>query len=82
LGIHKRTLNRRLAENDTSFARVLAEVRFQIARQLLADTDLPLVDIAATLNYTDTSTFSRAFRAWAQMPPSKWRAVQAPKELA
>lgn len=77
LGLHKRTLNRRLAGDDTSFARLLAEVRFQIARQLLAGTDLPFVDIAATLNYTDASAFSRAFRAWAGMPPSAWRESHA-----
>lgn len=73
LGMHKRTLNRRLAEEDTNFARLLAEVRFQIARRLLQDTDLPLVDIAATLNYTDASAFSRAFRSWAREAPANWR---------
>lgn len=74
LGMHKRTLNRRLAEHDTSFAKLLGEVRFQLACQLLLQTDLPLVDVAATLNYTDASTFSRAFSSWAHMPPSAWRA--------
>jgi AraC-like DNA-binding protein len=77
LGMHKRTLNRRLAERDTSFARLLGEARFQIARQLLAGTDLPFTDIAATLNYTDASTFSRAFRSWAGTTPSAWRQVNA-----
>src|SRR5262249_32525106 len=55
LGLHKRTLNRRLAERDTSFARLLGEVRFQIACQLLTETDLPFTEIASTLNYTDAS---------------------------
>lgn len=74
LGVHKRTLNRRLAEFDTTFAKMLSEVRFQLARQLLSDTDLPFVEIAATLNYTDASTFTRAFRSWAGVTPSSWRA--------
>jgi AraC-like DNA-binding protein len=73
LGLHKRTLNRRLAEIGTSFARLLGEVRFEIARQLLSETDLPFVDIAATLGYTDASAFSRAFRSWAGMSASQWR---------
>jgi AraC-like DNA-binding protein len=73
LGLHKRTLNRRLAEKNTSFARLLGEVRFQIARQLLAETELPFTDVAATLNYTDASAFSRAFRSWSGMTPSAWR---------
>jgi AraC-like DNA-binding protein len=75
--MHKRTLNRRLAEFDLTFAKVLAEVRFQLARQLLRETDLPLVEIAATLNYTDSSTFSRAFRSWAGTTPSAWRQANA-----
>jgi AraC-like DNA-binding protein len=73
LGLHKRTLNRRLAEEGTSFAALLGEVRFQLSRQLLAETDLSFADVAATLNYTDSSTFSRAFRSWAGMAPSTWR---------
>jgi AraC-like DNA-binding protein len=73
VGLHKRTLNRRLVEKNTSFARLLGEVRFQIARQLLAETDLPFTDVAATLNYTDASAFSRAFRSWAGTTPSSWR---------
>ena len=73
LGMHKRTLNRRLADLDTSFPKLLNDVRFQIARQLLSNTDMAFVDIAAALNYTDPSTFSRAFRSWAGTTPSRWR---------
>ena len=79
LGLHKRTLNRRLAETHTSFARLLGEVRFQLARELLIGTDLPLIDIAAALHYTDASAFSRAFRSWSAMTPSAWRQDQAEK---
>ncbi len=74
LGMHRRTLNRRLTEHGTAIATLLAEVRYQIARQLLADTDLPLVEIAATLNYTDASVFSRAFHTWSGQTPTAWRA--------
>lgn len=75
LGMHRRTLNRRLAEQGTSIARVLNEVRFQLARQLLSQTDLPFVEIAATLHYTDASTFTRAFRSWSGITPTAWRAA-------
>ncbi len=73
LGMHKRTLNRRLAEAGTSFVKLLAEVRQQTARQLLSESDLPLVDIAAALCYADSSTFSRAFHGWFGTAPSAWR---------
>ncbi|MFM8533732.1 MAG: AraC family transcriptional regulator [Acidimicrobiia bacterium] len=81
LGMHKRTLNRRLAVNGTTFALLLGEVRFQLACQLLAETDLPLVDVAAVLNYTEASAFSRAFRSWARMAPSMWRSQHTSSKM-
>jgi AraC-like DNA-binding protein len=74
LGMHRRTLNRRLAEHGTTIAKMLNQVRFQLARQLLSETELPFVEIAMTLNYTDASTFTRAFRSWSGVTPSAWRA--------
>jgi len=73
LGMHRRTLNRRLAACGTTLAGLLTEVRYQIARQLLADTDLPLVEIAVTLSYADASAFTRAFRSWSGTTPTAWR---------
>ncbi len=73
LGMHRRTLNRRLVEQGTTMAKMLSEVRFQLARQLLSDTVLPFVEIAAALNYADASTFTRAFRSWTGTTPSAWR---------
>lgn len=75
MGMHRRTLNRRLAERGTSIAKVLNEVRFQLARQLLSQTDLPFVEITAALNYTDPSTFTRAFRSWSGITPTAWRSA-------
>lgn len=74
LKMHTRTLNRRLAARQTSVASLVKDVRFALARQLMVDTDLPLTDIAAALNYSDASTFSRNFRRWAGAAPSAWRA--------
>lgn len=76
LGMHRRTLNRRLAEHGTTIARLVGEVRAQIAQQLLADTTLPLIEIASALNYTDAGTFTRAFRSWTGVTPSGWREGQ------
>ncbi|MGD8965705.1 MAG: AraC family transcriptional regulator [Gammaproteobacteria bacterium] len=44
-----------------------------MARELLANTKLPLARIAAALNYADTSAFIRAFRQWSGIPPAAWR---------
>jgi AraC-like DNA-binding protein len=73
LGMHRRTLNRRLAEHGATIARLVGEVRAQLAQQLLSDTTLPMIEIAAALNYTDAATFARAFRSWMGVTPSDWR---------
>ena len=80
LAIHRRTLNRRLKAEDTTFQRVLDEVRFDVARQLLTDTNVHLDDIAATLGYAAVTPFMRTFRRWSGMTPGQWRrAVRAIK---
>lgn len=71
--IHQRTLNRRLREFDTCFRDLLNESRFEIARQLLEDSSMSLTEIAATLDYADTSAFARAFRLQSGKTPSSWR---------
>ena len=45
--MHRRTLNRRLEAQGTTFQKVLDEVRLEAARQLLDVTKLPLTEIAA-----------------------------------
>ncbi len=73
LALNSRTLRRRLAAECTSFSTVVAGVRFDIAQQLLRDTDMPLGDIADALGYSDLTAFVRAFRGWAKCPPGQWR---------
>jgi AraC-like DNA-binding protein len=72
--MHRRTLNRRLSVEGTAFRAIADEVRFEIARQLLADTSLPLSQIAAALDYSEGSAFTRAFRRWTGKTPTAWRA--------
>lgn len=73
VGLSKRTLNRRLAERGTSTRELIADVRLQIARQLLRDTDLAIADIANTICYSDVAAFSRAFSAKVGQSPAAWR---------
>ncbi len=73
LAIPARTLRRYLAAQGTSFRELLEEVRYEIARQLLADTDLSTAEIAHVLHYADASAFTRAFRRWTNLPPAAWR---------
>lgn len=74
LSIHRRTLNRHLKAEGSRFKTIADEVRFGIARQLLEDTDLPLVEISAALDFSEPAAFTRAFRRWSGATPSDWRA--------
>lgn len=76
-GVHERTLRRQLAREGSSYAAVAAAARFELARQLLRETGLPLAAIAETLCYADAPAFVRAFRGWAGCAPGQWRARAA-----
>ena len=73
LAMHRRTLNRRLEAEGATFQEVLDTVRFEVARELLADTQVPIDDVAAALGYAGVSPFLRAFRRWSGATPGRWR---------
>jgi AraC-like DNA-binding protein len=73
LALHPRTLRRHLAAEGTSLKAVAAAARFDVARQLLRGTSVPLDEIAEVLGYAELSAFVRAFRGWAGCPPGQWR---------
>jgi AraC-like DNA-binding protein len=73
LSMHRRTLNRRLESHGTTFREVLDTVRFDVARQLLTDSQISLDDVADTLGYASVSPFMRSFQRWAGTTPARWR---------
>ncbi|UVF22309.1 AraC family transcriptional regulator (plasmid) [Microvirga terrae] len=74
LAMHRRTLSRRLKGTGMGYRALTNEIRFEIARQLLEETDVSLSHIAAALAYSEASAFTRAFRRWSGETPSTWRA--------
>lgn len=73
LDMHRRTLSRRLKGSGMGYRAIANEIRFEIARQLLTDTQVPLGQIAAALGYSEASAFTRAFRRWSGQTPTNWR---------
>ncbi|MCD6071193.1 MAG: AraC family transcriptional regulator [Microvirga sp.] len=71
--MHRRTMSRHLRMEGLAFRQVANEVRFEIACELLANTDMALSQIAAVLKYSELSAFTRAFRRWSGQTPSAWR---------
>jgi AraC-like DNA-binding protein len=72
--MHSRTLNRRLHEFNTNFRELVDEGRYEIARQMLANSSLDVTEVAFALGYADASAFTRAFRRWSRTTPAAWRA--------
>ena len=58
-GISKRTLRRRLNEKGNNLMQLVNAARFELARQLLDNTDLPISEIATILQDTDRTTICR-----------------------
>ena len=64
LGMSPRTLRRRLQERNTSYRKLLDEVRSELATGYLTTTSLGINEIADLLGYAETSTFRRSFKKW------------------
>lgn len=73
-GMHERTLRKRLAAERTSLQQLVNRTRFELAKQLLENTEVPLSEIASALRFADAAVFSRAFRGWSNTSPREWRA--------
>ena len=82
LAVHRRTLSRRLRAEGTSFRSVSAQIRFETAKQLLADTNMSLAQISACLGFSEAAAFTHAFRRWSGTTPSVWREASRPPEAA
>ena len=76
--MHRRTLNRHLHEEGLSFAAMVNEIRFEVARQLMTNADMTLGDVATALSFSEASAFTRAFRRWSGQTPTAWRAGHRP----
>lgn len=73
LSIGRRTLQRTLHKEGTSFREVKARFIEAKARLLLAESDLDLATIALLLGYEEPKSFYRAFRKWTGYWPAAYR---------
>jgi len=73
-GTSLRTLQRRLSAEAKTYSGLLEEVRAELAGNLLERTDTTMSEISEQLGYGDQGNFTRAFRRWAGVPPTFFRA--------
>ncbi len=78
LATSRRQLQRAFAESgDTSFREVLAAVRMQHARNLLANQNVPIGRVAASVGYHQPAQFAKSFRRHHGTPPTNFRRALA-----
>jgi AraC-like DNA-binding protein len=70
LALSVRTLSRRLAEEGTTYAGVLDQLRRSLALQYLKDPGMSLSQIAWLLGYEGSTSFNHAFKRWTGHSPS------------
>ncbi|NWC96189.1 MULTISPECIES: AraC family transcriptional regulator [unclassified Pseudomonas] len=69
-----RTLRRHLHDQGCSYQELLDELRFERAKQLLGEDELPIYRIAEALGFSETASFRHAFVRWSGVAPSQFRA--------
>jgi AraC-like DNA-binding protein len=78
LAISVRTLRRKLKEKGTSFKELLTQTRQELGERYIHDNTLSLTEIAFLLGFSDSSSFSRAYRSWTGLSPSEFRSAHHP----
>ncbi|MCK7598286.1 AraC family transcriptional regulator [Microbulbifer sp. CAU 1566] len=73
LSMHKRTLQRKLAKENTTFEQLLTEERRKLARVYLQEPHMKLSQIAGLLGYSEQSALNRVCRDWFGTTPQRLR---------
>jgi len=73
LGMSKRTLGRKLADEGLNFTEIFEQLRRDLAVRYLADRKLPVSKIAWLLGFREVSAFTHACKRWTQKTPSQLR---------
>ena len=73
LGYSKRTLQRKLSSEKTSFQKQLNSTREMLAINYLKNTDMTTNDIAYLLGYQELNSFLCTFSIWKGMSVSEYR---------
>jgi AraC-like DNA-binding protein len=73
LGMHPRTLQSRLRNEQKSYREILKETRRSLAEHHLRYGAGSITDLALQLGYAEVAVFSRHFKRWSGLPPREWQ---------
>ncbi len=74
LGIDRRTVHRRLANEGATFSELVEAVRLELAERYVKDPHRPLAEVSLLLGFSAPSGFSRWYRQRFKRTPSEQRA--------
>lgn len=73
LHLTKRTLQRRLQSQNTNFAQLRDDLRFNYAIKYLIDDNMSVDLVSRALDFSDRTSFTNAFKRWTGLSPSSFR---------
>jgi len=73
LNMSTSTLRRRLNDEGNNYQTILNEIRYNLAKDYLTFSSMPLEKISDLLGYSDPGNFTHAFKKWSGKSPRIWR---------
>ena len=73
LHLSPRTMHRSLEKEQTSYSKILADVRYLLAKSMLANNNRAIAEIGRQLGYVEPASFRKAFKNWSKMSPKQYR---------
>jgi AraC-like DNA-binding protein len=73
LHMSRRTLQRKLAESNTTYQKLVDDTRRDLALRYLEDPGKSITDVTFLLGFSGQSAFTRAFKRWTGTSPSHFR---------
>lgn len=71
--LSKRTLQRRLQQQQANFAQIRDVLRFHYAIKYLIDDHMSVDNVSKALDFSDRTSFTNAFKRWTGLSPSVFR---------
>jgi len=68
-----RTLTRKLANHGISYGKLVDDVRFEVAKEQLGNTERRIIDITRSSGFKDQANFTRMFRRISGITPGQFR---------
>lgn len=81
MGLSARSLRRKLAAEEKTFAQLLDDTRKQIAHDKVLKPAEQIKNLAYDLGFSDQSNFNRAFKRWYNVSPTEFRRRRSDAQL-